>query len=246
MPQKDQLCGPFWGALALTAFGHPTEQEQVARRAGTTLATGDPSNWLPPGAKPRTDYRISPPVAVDEARAGTSARGLARAVEELSGAGLAAIPVAGPWTGEAVELLVQVVHETGIACVLVANLRTGRLWGSRPHPGPLLDYLLGHTVASLMPDWDAGHFLQVLACVRGPGGALVVLRDTYPQLGWDGHHLQPAKVVAEALERGDNFEGGILCVCEAACSEVLRDRLGASGFDLRHWKNGSTDAEWAQ
>ena len=243
MPQKDQLCGPFWGALALTAFGHPTEVEQVARRAGSTLAMGDPSNWLPPGAKPRADYRFSLPVAVDETSAGTSARGLARAVEELSGAGLAAVPVAGPWNGEMVELLIRTAHGADIACVLIANLRTGCLWGARPCPNILLDYLLGRTVAGPEPDWDAGHFLQVLACVRGPGGALVVLRDTYPQLGWDGHHLQPAKVVAAALERGDGSEGGILCVCGNSSSETLRTRLGAAGFDLRHWENGSMEAE---
>ena len=246
MPQKDQLCGPFWGALALKAFGHPTEVEQVARRAGTTLATGDPSSWLPPGAMPRTDYRASLPVAADEASAGTSARGLSRAVEELSGAGLAAVPIAGPWNGGTVELLIQTVHGADIACVLVANLRTGCLWGSRPRPDILLDCLLGRTVAGPGPDWDAGHFLQVLACVRGPGGALVILRDTYPQLGWDGHHLQPARVVAEALERGDGSEGGILCVCEKSHSEALRDRLGATGFRLRHWENGSAEAGWTR
>lgn len=80
--------------------------------------------------------------------------------------------------------------------VLVANLRTGCLWGSRLRPDVLLDYLLGRAVAGPGPDWDVGHFLQVPACVRGPGGVLVILRDTYPQLGWDGHHLQPAAVVA--------------------------------------------------
>jgi glutamine synthetase len=31
IPQKDQLCGPFWGALTLTAAGHPTDQDEVVR-----------------------------------------------------------------------------------------------------------------------------------------------------------------------------------------------------------------------
>src|ERR687894_407069 len=72
IPQKDQLCGPFWGSLALTAAGHPADQDDVALRAGTTLAEGDPAEWLPPGASPRTDYALSIPTATDEASAGTS------------------------------------------------------------------------------------------------------------------------------------------------------------------------------
>ena len=27
IPQKDQLCGAFWGALVLTAAGHPMDQD---------------------------------------------------------------------------------------------------------------------------------------------------------------------------------------------------------------------------
>ena len=38
MPQKDQLCGAFWGALILSAYGRATGQEEVALMAGTVLA----------------------------------------------------------------------------------------------------------------------------------------------------------------------------------------------------------------
>jgi hypothetical protein len=93
------------------------------------------------------------------------------------------------------------------------------------------------------PDWDCGHFLTIAACVGGPGGTLVVLRDTYPQLGWNGYHLQPAGAVAAALERGDGHEGGVLCVCEARVAEALAGRLGEAGFELRHWDNGSPDRD---
>ena len=55
MPQKDQLCGAFWGALTLSAAGYRASQEEVALLAGTTLAQGDPAEWLPPGAAPRND-----------------------------------------------------------------------------------------------------------------------------------------------------------------------------------------------
>src|SRR5436305_1825430 len=61
-------------------------------------------------------------------------------------------------------------------------------------------------------DWDVGHFIELRSLVRGTGGALVVVRDSYPSLGWMGHHLQPPTVVARALTRGDGHEGGLLVV----------------------------------
>ncbi len=245
LPQKDQLCGAFWGALALAAAGYPVDQDEVALRAGTTLAEGDPSGWLPPGASPRTDYRLSIPVAADEPTSGTSATGVARAVEKLSGGGLAVVPVAGPWSAETVGSLVEIVASSvagsSTGCTLVANLRTGRLWGSRPGPALFLDHLSGRPVEPPEPDWDCGHFVGIAGSVGGPGGTLLVVRDTYRQLGWDGYHLQPAGAVAAALARGDGKEGGVLCVCEAAASGALATELGKAGFELRHWDNGSAD-----
>lgn len=239
VPQKDQLCGPFWGALALTASGHPFDQDRVALHAGTSLAEGDPAEWLPPGASPRTDYGISIPLAADEPTSGTSAIGVARTIEELSGGGLVVVPMAGPWSPESVAALVEIACETLSECVLVANLRTGRLWGSRPPAGFFFDYLLGKPVTAPPADWDCGHFLSIVASLSGPGGALIALRDTYRELGWGGYHLQPAGVVAEALERGDGNEGGVLCVCAPFESDVLFGRLKAEGFELRHWDNGT-------
>ena len=241
MPQKDQLCGAFWGALTLSAAGYVASQEEVALRAGTTLAEGDPAGWLPPGASPRTDYEATIPVALDAACAGTSATGVARSIEELSGGKLAVVPVAGPWTPSTVVSLIEVVAAATLECTLVANLRTGKLWGSRPPVRLLLDSLLGRPVEAPAPDWDCGHFVTIAACMSAAGGALVTLRDTYPQLGWGGYHLQPAGAVAAALERGDGSEGGVLCVCAASAAEVLAGRLEEQGFELRPWDNGSLD-----
>ena len=246
MPQKDQLCGAFWGALALTAAGHRADQDEVALRAGTSLATGDPSEWLPPGASPRTDYRLGIPVAEDEPSSGTSASGVARAVEEISRGALAVVPVAGPWSAETVLSLLETVSSSlptgeALGCTLVANLRTGHLWGSRPGPAALLDYLAGRPVEPPAPDWDCGHFVGIAGSVAGPGGSLVVVRDTYRQLGWDGYHLQPAGALAAALARGDGKGGGVLCVCEAARAGPLGGKLGEAGFELRLWDNGSAD-----
>jgi hypothetical protein len=239
IPQKDQLCGAFWGALVLTASGHPIDQDEVALRSGTTLAEGDPAEWLPPGALPKTDYETALPVAADETSSGTSAPALARSIEGLSGGHLAVVPVAGPWTATSVVELVETVAASTSWCTLIANIRTGHLWGSRPPARLLLDHLAGRSVEEPpMSDWDCGHFLTIVACL---GGTLVALRDTYPQLGWGGYHLQPAGAVAAALERGDGSEGGVLCVCEASVSEVLTGRLGEAGFELRHWDNGTPD-----
>ena len=241
MPQKDQLCGAFWGSLTLLAAGHPASQEEVALRAGTTLAEGDPAGWLPPGAAPRTDYEASIPVASDGALAGTSATGVARSIEELSGGTLAVAPVAGPWSAQTVVSLVEIAASVAPECVLIANLRTGRLWGSHPPARLLLARLLGRPVQAPPPDWDCGHFLTIAARAGGPGGALLVIRDTYPQLGWNGYHLQPAEAVAAALDRGDEYEGGVLCACEASAQVSLARRLGEAGFEVRHWDNGSSD-----
>ena len=247
LPQKDQLCGAFWGALALAATGHAADQDEVAFSAGTTLATGDPSEWLPPGASARTDYRLEIPVAEDEPSSGTSASGVARAVEELSTGALAVVPVAGPWSAQTVVSLIEIVASQFQAggpsgCTLVANGRTGHLWGSRTGPRLLLDHLAGRAVEPPPADWDCGHFLGIAGSVAGPGGSLVILRDTYRQLGWDGHHLQPVEAVAEALRRGDGKGGGVLSVCGAEAAGPLAGRLGEAGFELDLWDNGSADS----
>ncbi len=241
IPQKDGLCGPFWGALVLSACGRPTDAEAVAFSAGTVLAEGDPRRWLPPGAVPRTDYRVPLPTTPDGGFAGTSATGLARAVEELSEGEISVLPVAGPWTADAVVGLIEVASATTPNCALVANVRTGRLWGSRADPRLLLAHLLGVVDSVPAPDWDVGHFVQLLAAVRGPGGALLVVRDTYPGLGWDGHHLQPAGAVAAALGRDDGAEGGVLCMCPSSDRATLRGGLEATGLRLHHWDNGTPD-----
>ncbi len=126
-------------------------------------------------------------------------------IEELSGKALAVVPVAGPWRGDTVLDLVEAAASTAPASVLVANLRSGALWGSRPPAAALLGHLAGAPVEPPPPDWDAGHFVTMVAGIRGGRRALVLVRDTYPTLGWGGYHLQPAEALA--LSRGDGREG---------------------------------------
>jgi len=249
LPQKDNLCGAFWAALVLRAAGiveaegDEVDQDLVALRAGSLLPESeDPADAVPPGATSRTDYRLAIPVSSDHSLTGTSAVSLGRAMRDLSGAALAAIPVAGPWDEEHVLALVENAARAGDAIALIANLRTGRLWGSRPSPGGILAYLAGGIVEPEPPDWDVGHFVTLAGSVHGPAGFLVLVRDTYATLGWGGYHLQPADALAAALERGDGREGGVLCVVPASEAEALSERLSAGGFELRDWDNGTPAA----
>jgi hypothetical protein len=237
--QKDNLCGCFWAALLLRAHGfEEVDQDEVAIQAGALIPPASPED-VPPGAKPRRDYRLPIPVAEDRAITGTSATGLSRAIEELSDGALGFLPVAGPWSAESVlDLCAAAAAEPDAA--LVANLRTGSLWGSQPGAALVLDALAGRPGEPPAPEWDVGHFVTLAAVLRGPGGALVVVRDTYPTLGWDGYYVQPPDAIAAALTRGDGREGGVLCVAPREPVERLRARL-SERFEIRHWDNGTPD-----
>jgi Family of unknown function (DUF6885) len=233
--QMDNLCGCFWASLALRASGVDADDVAVALEAGSILPGGDPWTHVAPGATPKHDYRADLPLAAVPETAGTAAPPLAAAVERLSGGALAAIEVAGPWSAATVCAL----HDLAAGAMLIANVRTGCFWGSRPDPGVVLAHLTGGDAEGPPPDWDVGHFVELAALVRGPVGALVVVRDTYRELGERGHHLQPPARVAAALRRDDGAEGGVIVVCTASEAERLRSALRDQGFELRGWDNGT-------
>jgi hypothetical protein len=245
LPQKDNLCGCFWVSIALQAAGveghggEPVDQDRVALASGTLLPEGDPSTFVPAGETSRQDYRVSLPTVSDPVESGSAAPSLAAAVEELSGGELAAVPVAGPWTEESVADLVRTAGDAVPAATLVANVRTGALWGTRPDPGALLAYLAGGEPQGPQSEWDVGHFVNIAAIAAGGDRALVLVRDSYSSLGWDGHHFQPASAFAAGLQRGDGREGGVLCIVASSAAAALRERLTRDGFELRHWDNGT-------
>jgi hypothetical protein len=246
MPQKDGCCGPFWGAIALRAFGierfgnEPVDQDLLAVQSSTTLdGESDPYEALPPRSKPRLDYRLPLPVADHPAASGTSARGVADGIERVGGGRVSVLPVTGPWTAESVESLLDVVAEVAPDAVLIANWATRHLWGSHPTPQAVLAHLAGQDAEGPPAEWDVGHFANLVALLRGPGGSFVVVRDSYPALGWEGHHLQPPSAAAAALRRGDGKEGGVLVVLRASAGDEVRSRLENGGFELRHWDNGT-------
>jgi hypothetical protein len=245
LPQKDNLCGAFWAALALRASGitewdgEPVDQDLVALRAGTILPPGPPATSVPPGATPRLDYRVALPVSDAPESSGTDPAALVEVVEAASGGALRAVPLRGRWTAERAEALVERARSLGPDTRLIANLRTGPLWGSRPAPEQLLAHLAGEPVAPPPADWDVGHFVALAALLRGAGGSLVVVRDSYPSLGWDAHHLQPPAALAAALQRGDGREGGILVVVPADAAAATERLALDLGLELGAWDNGT-------
>lgn len=239
--QLDNLCGAYWGATLLRTFGGAdVRAEDVAVLAGSLLPVGDPSSWVPPGADNRIDYRKPLPVASDPALSGTSAPGLAWAIERASAGRFVCIPLRASWTAERVQDVLTLCHEhPGWEAIPVCNVRTGKLWGSRPALADVLAYLAGNDVTPPPPDWDCGHFVSVAGTVSGPERAMALVRDSYPGFGWDMHYLQPFDSLASALERGDGREGGMLLFTEAGHEGEVAEAARARGLDVAMWDNGT-------
>jgi hypothetical protein len=240
--QKDNLCGPFWAARFLRDAGFDTwdgarvDEDLLALRAGTLLPDAPPDASVPRGAASKADYAVELPVVPADA-AGTAAGALAGAIEAVSGGALRCVPLRGPWLAERVEHVVE--RGRGLGARLLANLRTGRLWGSRPPVETLLAELTGRSAPAPPADWDVGHFCELGLVVRGPAGSLVVVRDSYPSLGWSGTHLQPPRVVAEALVRDDGRDGGVLAVVPADGAGAVETLGRALGLEVAVWDNGT-------
>jgi hypothetical protein len=240
--QKDNLCGPFWAARVLNESGYsawdgePIDEDLIALRARTVLPEAHAGSDVPPGAVTQTHYRHELPTA-PVAQSGTAAAHLAQAIEAASSGQLSCVPLRGQWNAERVERLVEEARELGAR--LIANVRTGRLWGSRPPIETLLGELEGRPVQAPAADWDVGHFVELEVLIRGPKGSLVVVHDSYPSLGWDGRHLQPPRAVAAALLRGDGREGGVLAVAPKAQEESVKALAARIGLEARAWDNGT-------
>ncbi len=207
LPQRDELCGAFCGALALRAAGveqrdgEPLDQDAVALTAGSVVSETPNTDSLPLGERGRRDYRVSLPLTRDSALSGTTAPGLVLAIERLAGEELVAIPYSGPWSGVALDGMFDLARGFANPVTLVANHATTHLWGTHPRMDQLLDYLLDGDLEGPPPDWRVGHFACVVGRVSGPAGALYALADTYPALGTGGVHVQPRERLAAALER---------------------------------------------
>jgi hypothetical protein len=240
--QRDNLCGPFHAARLLREAGVsewegvPVDQDLVALHAGTALPEQPLGPQAPAGSASLAGYRYELPLVAGEA-AGTTAGGLAQAIVSMSSHRLECVPLAGPWNVQALEALLA--RAPDIRARLIANIRTGPLWTSRPPIDALLAELrgAGDTGAVAGAEWDVGHFVELTDLVRGSGGALVLVRDSYPSLGWNGHHLQPARAVVAALQRGDGREGGVLAVVPAGGSGAVGELARELSLQTRMWDN---------
>jgi uncharacterized protein DUF6885 len=248
LPQRDDLCGAFCGSLALSAAGlaqdasgGPLDQDAVALAAGSLVsATPDPGEL--PGGTSRRDYRLELPRIDDGKLSGTTAGGVVAAIEGLSQGRLAAIPYAGPSTPDTLGGLFDLLAGLPHPAALLANHATRYLWGSRPGIDQLLAYLLRGVREGPAPDWDVGHFACVVAAVRGPGGRLYLLADTYPALGAHGLHLQPQENLAAAIERREMPAGGVIAAVAADDAPAVRAGAAALGLQERTWDNGTATA----
>jgi hypothetical protein len=249
LPQRDDLCGAFCGALALSAAGidvrddEPFDQDAVALAAGSIVSGMREPGTLPHGEPGRRDYRLSIPTIDDHDVSGTTAAGLRDAIARLSDGALEAIPYSGPWSTETLAGLFELTAALEHPVTLVANLATRHLWGSHPSIGQLLAYLYDGDCDGPPSDWDVGHFACVFGRVRGPRGSLYAVADTYPALGRNGIHMQPQEQLATALERRDAPAGGMFAVAVAHDADAVRDGAAAVGLDEGIWDNGTAAGE---
>jgi hypothetical protein len=249
LPQRDDLCGAFCAALALRAAGveqpggEPVDQDAAAIAAGSIVSRLADPGVLPHGEPGRRDYRLALPLVDDAKLSGTTAGGLVEAVEALSGARLAAIPFTGPWSAGSLGGLFDAAAAFEHPVTLVANFATRHLWGSRASVNEMLDYLLEGSGSGPPPDWDVGHFACVVGRVRGPGGSLYAIADTYPSLGSGGLHMQPQERLAAALERPDMPAGGMIVIASAEDASTVRSAAGVLGLLEGIWDNGTVTQE---
>ena len=232
LQQKDNLCGAFQAARVLRELGFDADEDTVALRAGSVLPA-DPEGSVPAGETSRTDYRYDLPTA-PPAESGTAAEPLAAAIESLSGGALRAVPLRGSWTAERVE---QLVVRAGAR--LLANVRTGPLWGTHPSVETVIEELASGDAEGPPSDWDVGHFVELVSLARGKGGSLVLVHDSYPSFGWDARHLQPPRAVAAALQRDDGREGGVLAVLPTKDARRIESLAAELGLDVATWDNGT-------
>jgi hypothetical protein len=234
LQQKDNLCGAFQAARILRELGFDgVDEDTVALRAGSVLPA-DPEGSVPPGEASRTDYGYDLPM-VPSAESGTAAEPLAAAIESLSVGALRAVPLRGAWTAERVERLVR---EAGGARLL-ANIRTGPLWGTHPSVEMVIEELAGGAAEGPPSDWDVGHFVELVTLVRGAEGSLVVVHDSYPSFGWNARHLQPPRALAAALQRDDGREGGVLAIVPAGDASHIEALAAELGLFVATWDNGT-------
>ncbi len=251
--QKDNLCGVYWADIAVQAFTEHRfiDEEDAALVAGTVVPEGptEPAvsfPWHGDGPRgiiePSWPYRLDLPTSTDDDALGTSAHGVVRAILGLAGGELSVMPLrSDEWTPELInELMLALATLDEPRLLAIANVGTA---GFETSLHPLSDLLAVVMSGAALPeragDWDVGHFVSLAGLIHGPGGELVIVRDTYRLLGGRGYHLQPLSNVAAALHRGGTGAGGILVVGPPPAIAAARAAVAGLGLTEALWDNGS-------
>ncbi len=237
--QHDNLCGAYWAAIFLRSRGFCYTPEQVAQLAGTVLPVCDPLACIPKGATSRQDYDLPLPTTEQSEQAGTSVSGLMAAISQLSAGTYCLIPVQAEWSTDRIHAIMAVCENEEWHLVPLCNLRTNHLWGGQLSISHAIAYLNGDGVNPPSADWNVGHFLVLAGTVSGKERSLILACDTYPSLGWQGYHLQSTDAIAQALNRGDGDQGGVLLFASQQNKAAIEQELQAQGFTIEAWDNGS-------
>ncbi|WP_245574026.1 DUF6885 family protein [Amycolatopsis nigrescens] len=233
-PQKDGMCGAFVTLVSLRVHGiRLADQDEAAAAAGTVLLA-DARATLPEGEPGRADFRLDLPRTEVPAAAGTSAAGIATAVETLSGGALRAVPAAGDWTASKLGRLLDLVHLLPRVAV-IANVDTAELGAQDTPEQALRDYLETGMPPLWASRWRVGHFALIGGTLIGDGGTLVSIVDTYASLGRDGVHLQLVENLANALLRKGMSPGGLLLVVAAEQAGAAANLVESTGLLARPW-----------
>lgn len=227
LPQKDDLCGPFWALAAARALTGPDApgldapgpdlsgvedgQELAALAAGTLLWTGGVS--VPPGQPHRRDYRRDLPTTADAEFAGTDRPGVVRALRALTADAVTVVELVDP-AGE--RRLFDELAQEGSDLAVIANVATEQYLFPTV-AGAAERYLSSGDLSGYRPSgWSAGHFVAVLGHRDGPGGRLYCIHDTYPVASpTDGGgyvHDQPEEALIRALGRPGRTPGSLIIV----------------------------------
>jgi len=238
--QLDNLCGPYWVAIFLRSRDFLITSEQIAQQAGSVLPIGEPLTWLPSGAVTYQEYAVPLPTTTCLSDAGTSAQGLMDAVTYLSHSAYQLLPIQTEWSSDRLLLLLELCHtHPEWQAIPLCNIKTGHLWGTSLSLSKAIAYLDGQPIDPPPADWNVGHFLILTGTVTGAVNSLIWVGDTYPQLGWQGYHLQPPDAIAHALNRGDGLGGGILLFIATQDQSQVTQAMQEKGFQVAVWDNGS-------
>ena len=193
LPQPEQMCGPFWIDVALTAVtGRSAGLTSAALAAGTRIYPHDVDDWRPARQNPRTAEWAGLPVTDDPLESGTDASGVYRALTEH----VHVAAVSGPFTAGRVLDILESVCAAETPVVVIANIYTGLLTDPMD--------------ASIPWSMTAGHFCALTGMDRAE--SVVRVADSYPVGDPPGQHTQPAEAMAAALERRGHGAGGLLLV----------------------------------